>query len=63
MASNCIKIIVKVIKDSSDSSFGENRYFNQLRVLMQLRNFKNQFDKAIESISTFLKEENDPLLL
>ena len=30
-------------------------------LLTQLRNFKNQFDKARESISTFFKEENDPL--
>ena len=28
---------------------------------MQLRNFKNQFDKAMESMSTFFKEENDIL--
>jgi predicted transposase/invertase (TIGR01784 family) len=56
-----IKNILQAVKDSTDSSFAENRYFNQLRVLMQLRNFKNQFDKAMESISTFFKEENDPL--
>ena len=56
-----IKKILQAVKDSSDSSFAEERYFNQLRVLMQLRNFKNQFDKAMESISTFFKEENDPL--
>ena len=56
-----IKNILLAVKDSSDSSFAENRYFNQLRVLVQLRNFKNQFDKAMESISTFFKEENDPL--
>ncbi len=31
------------------------------RVLVQLRNFKNKFDKAMESISTFFKDENDIL--
>ena len=56
-----IKKILQAVKNSSDSSFAQDRYFNQLRVLMQLRNFKNQFDKAMESISTFFKEENDPL--
>ena len=56
-----IKNILQAVKDSSESSFAEERYFNQLRVLMQLRNFKNQFDKAMESITTFFKEENDPL--
>jgi len=58
---SAITNILLSVKDSSDSTFAENRYFNQLRVLMQLRNFKNQFDKAMESISTFFKEENDPL--
>ncbi|HEY5393010.1 MAG TPA: hypothetical protein VIJ92_01400 [Ginsengibacter sp.] len=58
---SAIKNILQSVKDSSGSSFAENRYLNQLRVLGQLRNFKNQFDKAMESISTFFKEENDPL--
>ena len=58
---SAIKNILQSVKDSSDSNFAENRYFNQLRVLMQLRNFTNQFDKAMESITTFFKEENDPL--
>lgn len=38
----------------------EQKYFNQIRVLLQLRDLETQFDEVMESISTFFKEERDP---
>ena len=53
--------ILKEIKFASDGDLSENRYFNQLRVLVQLRNLENQLDMAMETVTKFFKEERDPL--
>ncbi|MGK9117748.1 hypothetical protein [Olivibacter jilunii] len=53
--------ILKEIKSVSDGDLSESRYFNQLRVLVQLRKLENQFIEAMETITKFFKEERDPL--
>ncbi|MEH6305239.1 hypothetical protein RYH73_06270 [Olivibacter sp. CPCC 100613] len=53
--------ILKEIKSVSDGDLSESRYFNQLRVLVQLRKLENQLDIAMEAITKFFKEERDPL--
>jgi len=40
--------------------FAESRYFEQLRILAQLRNLDIKFAEAMESITKFFKEEKDP---
>ncbi len=35
-------------------------YLQQLRVIVQLRNLVVQFDKAMETVASFFKEERDP---
>ncbi|MFD2965733.1 MULTISPECIES: RpnC/YadD family protein [Olivibacter] len=53
--------ILKEIKSVSDGDLSGSRYFNQLRVLVQLRKLENQFIEAMETITKFFKEERDPL--
>lgn len=55
-----IRQIIKEIYDQKKGSLAEYRYFNQLRILVQLRDLEEQFYKAMESIHTFFKEEKDP---
>jgi predicted transposase YdaD len=47
-------------KSFAGSDLAEDRYFNQLRMLVQLRNLETQFDEAMEAITKFFKEEKDP---
>lgn len=55
-----LKSIVDGIKSTTNSNFAESRYFRQLRIFVQLRNnIEQQLEKAMESVSTFFKEEND----
>lgn len=56
-----IVTILKEIKSVSGGDLSESRYFNQLRVLVQLRKLENQFIEAMETITKFFKEERDPL--
>ena len=56
-----IVTILKEIKSISGGDLSESRYFNQLRVLVQLRKLENQLDIAMETITKFFKEERDPL--
>jgi len=49
------------VKSNSGSDLAENRYFNQLRILVQLRSLETQFKEAMGSITTFFKEERDIL--
>jgi len=58
---DAIITILKEIKSISGGDLSESRYFNQLRVLVQLRNLENQLDIAMETITKFFKEERDPL--
>lgn len=55
-----IRTIIEGMKPLAESDFAERRYLKQLRVFMQLRtSIQQQFNKAMQSVSTFFKEEND----
>lgn len=54
------KVLQSVEKAESDGLEG-NKYFEQLRILVQLRNLAKQFNIAMLKTSTFFKEERDPL--
>lgn len=55
-----IKEIIEDINTHADGEFAESRYFKQLRIFVQLRsNLETQFEKAMESVSKFFKEERD----
>ena len=56
-----IKKILVEVKNFAGSDLAEDRYFNQLRMLIQLRNLEDQFNEAMETITKFFKEEKDPL--
>jgi hypothetical protein len=55
-----IKSILQEVKSAAGGDLAEDRYFNQLRMLVQLRNLETQYDEAMESITKFFKEERDP---
>ncbi len=55
-------VIVQVI-NASDGSLSANRYLQQLRIIIQLRRLAIKFDAAMESITSFFKEENDPFYI
>jgi hypothetical protein len=55
-----VKAIVDDIHSVTNGDFAQNRNFKQLRVFVHLRsNIEQQFIKAMDSISSFFKEEND----
>ncbi|TDO20309.1 RpnC/YadD family protein [Pedobacter duraquae] len=55
-----VKSIVDGIQSAGDDDFAKSRYFKQLRIMLQLRkNIEQQFEQAMQSVSTFFKEEND----
>jgi len=57
---NAVEAIVNEIDSSSSSELAKNKYFRQLRIFVQLRtNVEPQLEKAMQSVSTFFKEEND----
>ncbi|QNL49778.1 Rpn family recombination-promoting nuclease/putative transposase [Olivibacter sp. SDN3] len=56
-----ITMILQEIRSVAGGDLTESRYFNQLRVLVQLRKLEHQFDEAMETITKFFKEEKDPL--
>ena len=58
---SAIKSILQEVKSIAESELAESRYFNQLRILVQLRNLETQFEEAMDSILTFFKEERDIL--
>lgn len=55
-----IKNILNNIQATDSDDLAEQKYFNQIRVLLQLRDLETQFDEVMESILTFFKEERDP---
>ncbi|WP_432713049.1 hypothetical protein [Pedobacter sp.] len=57
---NVVKSIIESIQFATKGDFAESRYFKQLRILLQLRNsVEQQFEKAMETVTKFFKEEND----
>jgi hypothetical protein len=60
---NALKQILVRVKETTKGDFSLNRYFNQLRVLAQLRNLEINLKNAMDSISEYIKEERDVLFL
>ena len=60
---NALKQILVRIKETTKGDFSLNRYFNQLRVLAQLRNLELNLKNAMDSIAEYIKEERDVLFL
>ena len=56
------QILVRV-KETSSGDFSLQRYFNQLRVLAQLRNLDINLKNAMNSIAEYFTEERDVLFL
>jgi hypothetical protein len=55
-----IKSVVDGVQSFTKGDFAESRYFKQLRIFVQLRSgVKQQFEKAMETVTKFFKEEND----
>lgn len=55
-----VKSIIDGIQSITKGDFAESRYFKQLRIFVQLRsNVEQQFEKAMETVTKFFKEEND----
>jgi len=55
-----VKSIVDQVQSFTKGDFAESRYFKQLRIFVQLRSsIEQQFEKAMETITKFFKEEND----
>jgi len=52
--------ILKGVQADAQGDFAESRYFEQLRILAQLRKLDIKFAEAMESITKFFKEEKDP---
>jgi hypothetical protein len=60
---NALKQILVRVKETTEGDFSLNRYFNQLRVLAQLRNLELNLKNAMDSIAEYIKEERDVLYL
>ena len=60
---NVLKKIIQRIEETTKRDFSLNRYFNQLRVLAQLRNIELNLKNAMDSIAKYIKEERDVLYL
>ena len=57
-----VKKIVEGVRTHTTSDFSESRYFRQLRIFVQLRgSLKDHFQKIMETVSKFFKEEDDYL--
>ena len=60
---NALKQILVRVKETTKGDFSLNRYFNQLRILAQLRNLVPNLKNAMDSIAEYIKEEKDVLYL
>jgi hypothetical protein len=60
---SALKQILVRVKETTKGDFSLNRYFNQLRVLAQLRNLELNLKNAMDSIAEYIKEERDVLYL
>jgi len=55
-----VKDIVDQVHSFRPGDFAESRYFKQLRIFVQLReDIEQQFEKAMETVSKFFREEKD----
>ena len=58
-----IAAIIRQVRRAVGSDLTAGKYFNQLRVLAQLRNLPFKIEDMLDSISTFFKEEKDPFYI
>lgn len=58
-----LRSVVSEITSSSQGDFAQNRYLQQLRIIIQLRNLAKEFNKIMETVSKFFKEEKDPFFI
>ncbi len=58
-----IKQIIQRIEETTEGDFSLKRYFNQLRILAQLRNLELKLKNAMDSIAKYIDEEKDVLFL
>jgi predicted transposase YdaD len=58
-----LRQIINRVKETTKGELSLNRYFNQLRVLAQLRNLELNLKIAMDSIAEYIKEERDVLFL
>ena len=55
-----VKTIIDGVQSNTKGDFAASRYFNQVRIFVHLRsNVEQQFEKAMETVSKFFKEEKD----
>lgn len=62
-ADNVVRQVVARIEETTQGDFSLKRYFQQLRVLAQLRNLEAQIDKTMDSIADYINEERDILFV
>lgn len=55
--------VIRRIDETAQGDFSLKRYFQQLRVLAQLRNLETQIDKTMDSIAEYINEEKDVLYI
>lgn len=55
-----LETVLKDIEITAKDSLSVERYVQQLRILVKLRNLGQNLDKAMITISKYLKDENDP---
>ena len=60
---NALTQIIHRIRETTKGDLSLSRYFNQLRVLSQLRNLDLKLQNAMESIAKYISEERDVLYL
>lgn len=60
-AEDVVQQVVTRIEETARGDFSLKRYFQQLRVLAQLRNLQEQIDKTMDSIAEYINEEKDVL--
>ncbi|SMC88763.1 RpnC/YadD family protein [Pedobacter africanus] len=56
-----VKAILQKITAASPNDTTDNKYYQQLRVIMQLRKFDNETQEAMLDVNSFWKLERDPL--
>lgn len=60
-AEEVVQQVVSRIEETTQGDFSLKRYFQQLRVLAQLRNLQAQIDRTMDSIAEYINEEKDVL--
>ena len=56
-----VRQVINRIDETAQGDFSLKRYFQQLRILAQLRNLELQIDKTMDSIANYINEERDVL--